>query len=157
MEAEDQNIDALPTSALLELQPILAKVALSTAQLKIAMLQEFAVVPHVGMVVDGAKCDLGLVMAGATTKSEFQRFGEGYRLITKNVHDVGFGASPLKPQDGCSGHDIGFDLVAVCTEHNLTDYKMAPPRKAEMQYALVVVSSLRQAAAAAGGAVKRSW
>ena len=77
VEAEDQNIDAMPRSALLELQPILAKLALSTAQLKIAKLQEFAVVPHVGMVVDGAKCDLGLVLVGATTKSEFQRFGGG--------------------------------------------------------------------------------
>ena len=41
-------------------------------------------------------------------------------------------------------------LLAICAEHNLTDYKMAPPRKAGMQYALVVVSDLRQAPAAAG-------
>ena len=76
VEAEDRNIDAMPTSALLELRPILAKLSLSTAELKIAKLQEFAVVPHVGMVVGGAKCDLGLVLVGATTKSEFQRIGE---------------------------------------------------------------------------------
>ena len=150
VEAEDQNIDAMPTSALLELRPILAKLSLSSAELKIAKLEELAVVPHVGMVVDGAKCDLALVLVGATTKSEFQRFGEGYRLTTKNVQDVGFGASLLKPEDCRPGHDIGFDLVAICTEHNLTEYKMAPPRKAEMQYALLVVSSLRRAPAAAG-------
>ena len=150
VEAEDQNIDAMPTSALLQLRPILAKLSLSTAELKIAKLQDFAVVPHVGMVVDGAKCELGLVLVGATTKSEFQRFGEGYRLTTKNVHDVGFGGSSLKPDDCRPGHDTGFDLVAICTEHNLTDYKMTPPRKAEMQYALVVVSNLRRAPAAAG-------
>ena len=76
VEAEDQNIEAMPTSALLQLRPILAKLSLSTAELKIAKLHEFAVVPHVGMVVDGAKCELGLVLVGATTKSEFQRFGE---------------------------------------------------------------------------------
>ena len=129
VEAEDQNIDAMPTSALLELRPILARLSLSTAELKIAKLQEFVVVPHVGMVVDGAKCGLGLVLVGATTKSEFQRFGEGYRLITKSVQDVGFGASSLKPSECCLGHDTGFDLVAICTEHNLTEYKMAPPAK----------------------------
>ena len=71
-------------------------------------------------------------------------------MITKNVQDVGFGAPSLKPDECCPGHDTGFDLVAICTEHNLTEYKMAPPRKAHMQYALVVVSNLRQASAAAG-------
>ena len=89
-------------------------------------------------------------MVGTRTKSEFQRSGEGSRLVTRSVHDVGFGASSLKPEDCPSGHDTGFDLVAICTEHNLTDYKLAPPRKAEMQYALVVVSDLRRAPAAAG-------
>ena len=39
------------------------------------------------------------------------------------------------------------DLVAICTEHNLTDYKMAPPRKAAAQYALLTVSSVRESAA----------
>ena len=98
VEAEDQNIDAMPTRALLELQPILARLSLSTAELKIAKLQEFAVVPHVGMVVDGAKCELGLVLVGAATKSEFQRFGEGrlghsFILMVLNV-----GISGLKTQ-----------------------------------------------------------
>ena len=150
VEGEDQNVDEMPTNALLQLRPILAKLALSTTELKIARLQEFDVVPHVGMAVDCVKCDLGLVLVGTRTKSEFQRFGEGYRLVTRNVHDVGFGASSLKPEDCPSGHDTGFDLVAICTEHNLTDYKLVPPRKAEMQYALVVVSDLRRAPAAAG-------
>ena len=150
VEAEDQSIEAMPTSALLQLGPILAKLSLSSAELKIAKLQDFAVVPHVGLVVDGAKCNLGLVLVGATTKSEFRRFGEGYRLTTKNVQDVGFGGSSLKPEDLRPSQDTGFDLVVICTEHNLTDYKMAPPRNAEMQYALVVVSSLREVPAAAG-------
>ena len=155
VEAEDQNIEAMPTSALLQLGPILAKLSLSSEELKIAKLQDFAVVPHVGLVVDGAKCNLGLVLVGATTKSEFQRFGEGYRLTTKNVQDVGFGGSSQKPEDLRPSHDTVFDLVAICTEHNLTDYKMTPPRKAEMQYALVVVSGLRQVPAAAGAGEPR--
>ena len=150
VEAEDQDIDAMPTRALLELRPILQKLSLSTEDLKIANLKDFAVLPHVGMVVGGVKCELGLALVGATVKSEFQKFGEGYRLTTKNVLDVGFGASSLKPEDCRAGSDTGFDLVAICTEHNLTEYKMAPPRKAEVQYALVVVSSLRETTAVAG-------
>ena len=39
-------------------------------------LHEFDVAPHIGMVVGGVKCDLGLVLVGATTKSEFQRIDE---------------------------------------------------------------------------------
>ena len=102
------------------------------------------------MVVGGTKCELGLVLVGATTKSEFQRFGEGYRLVTQNVQDVGSGASSLKPEDCCPGRDTGVDSVAIRTDHNLTEYTMAPPRKAEVQYALVVVSSVCQAPAAVG-------
>ena len=71
-------------------------------------------------------------------------------MTTTYVQDVGFGLSALRPRDCRPGHDTGFDLVAICTEHNLTEYKMAPSRKAEMQYALLVVSNLRQAPAAAG-------
>ena len=72
-------------------------------------------------------------------------------MTTKNVQDVGFGVSSLKLEDCRPGQDTGFDLVAICTEHNLTDYKMAPPRKAELQYALVVVSSVRESPAAGAG------
>ena len=64
--------------------------------------------------------------------------------------DIGFGASPWKPDDCCPGRDTGFDIVAICTEHNLTEYKMSPSRKAGMQYALVVISSFRQAPVAVG-------
>lgn len=152
VEAEDQSIDAMPTSALLELRPILQKLALSTEELKVATLKDFAVLPHVGMAVDKVKCELGLVLIGATTKSEFQKFGEGYRLVTKNVWDVGFGTPSLHPQDCKAGKDTGFDLVAICTEHNLTEYKMAPPRKAGVQFALVVVSDLHHGPRTAGAA-----
>ena len=98
--------------------------------------------PHVGMVVDGAKCGLGLAFIGATVKSDFQKFGEGYRLTTKNVLDVGFGGSCLTSEKCVAGTETGLDLHAICTEHNLTEYKMAPPRKTEVQYALVVISNV---------------
>ena len=42
-----------------------------------------------------------------------------------------------------------YDLVAICTEHILTDYKIAPPRKATAQYALLAISSVRESAAGA--------
>ena len=102
------------------------------------------------MAVDGVKCELGLALVGATTKSEFRKFGDGYRLTTKSVLDVGFGKSSLQPEGCRAGTDTGFDLVAICTEHNLTEYKMAPPRKGQVQYALVVISDLRQTATVAG-------
>ena len=39
--------------------------------------------------------------------------------------------------------------MPICTEHNLTDYKMAPPRRAVAQYALLVLSGVRDSAAGA--------
>ena len=41
VEAEDQAIDEMPTKALLELKPILQKLALSTEELKVATLKDF--------------------------------------------------------------------------------------------------------------------
>ena len=146
VEAEDQDMEMMPTRALLELQPILKSLALSTQELVITCLKDIEVLPHVGMVVGGVKCELALVLVAATARSEFQRFGSGYRLITKNVLDVGFGASALKPDDSSASgakEPTGMDLVAICTEHNLTEYKMAPSRKGDVQHALLVISGVR--------------
>ena len=83
----------------------------------------------------------------ATEKSEFQNFGNGYRLITKNVLDVGFGPMAMNPEDCLANATAKYDLVAICKEHNLTDYKMAPPHKAAAQYALLTISGVRETAA----------
>ena len=147
VEAEDQDIQIMPTSALLALQPVLKSLAGSEDDLKIARLQEISILPYIGMVVNGLKCELALVFAAATEKSEFQKFGNGYRLITKNVLDVGFGPMAMKPEDCRASATAKYDLVAICTEHNLTDYKMAPPRKAAAQYALLTISGVRESAA----------
>ena len=53
----------------------------------------------------------------------------------------------MKPEDCRAGARANYDLFAICTEHNLTDYKMAPPRKAAVQYALLAISSVRLSAA----------
>ena len=147
VEAQDQDIEQMPTKALLELQPILKSLALSTEELKICCLKDISVMPHVGMVVGGMKCGLAVALIGATVKSEFLPFGEGFRLITKNVLDVGFGATAMKPGESRGGgakEPTGMDLVAICTANNLTEYKMAPPRKTDVQYALVVLSSVHE-------------
>ena len=149
VEAEEQDIEIMPTSALLALRPILKSLACSTEDLKIARLQDISVLPHVGMVVNGFKCELALVLAAATEKSEFQKFGDGYRLITKNVLDVGFGRGAVQPEDSRANATAKYDLVTICTEHNLTDYKIAPPRKAVVQYALLAISGVRESAAGA--------
>ena len=147
VEAEDQDIEIMPTSALLALRPVLKSLAGSEEDLKIARLQEISVLPYIGMVVNGLKCELALFFAAATEKSEFQKFGDGYRLITKNVLDVGFGALAMNPEDCRANATANYDLVAICTEHNFTDYKMAPPRKAAAQYALLTISGVRESAA----------
>jgi hypothetical protein len=147
VEAEEKDIEIMPTSALLALRPVLKSLAGSEEDLKIARLQEISLLPHIGMVVNGVKCELALVFVATTEKSEFQKFGDGYRLVTKNVLDIGFGPMTMKPEDCHAKATAKYDFVAICTEHNLTDYKMAPPRKAVAQHALLTISGVRETAA----------
>ena len=56
----------------------------------------------------------------------------------------------MKPEDCRADATAKYDLVAICTEHNLTAYKMARPRKAAAQYALLAISGVRESAAGAG-------
>ena len=63
--------------------------------------------------------------------------------------DVGFGRVVMKEED-CRANATGkYDLVAICREHNLTDYKIAPPRQATAKYVLLAISSVRESAAGA--------
>ena len=72
VEAEDPSTEKMPTLALLELKPILQKLALPTEELQIADLTPFAVLPHIGMVAHSVKCKLGLALVAAMVKSEFR-------------------------------------------------------------------------------------
>ena len=70
------------------------------------------------------------------------KVGDGYRLITKYVLDKGFGRVAMKAKDCRANVTAKYDLVAIRTEHNLTDYKIAPPRKAT---AVCVASDIKRA------------
>ena len=52
-----------------------------------------------------------------------------------------------KPEDCRANATAQYDRCATCTEHNLTDYRMAPPRKATVLYALIAMSSVRESEA----------
>ncbi len=156
VEAEEQDMHCMPNKSLLAMRSILKGMSASTEELKIARLCEISVLPHVGMVVDGQKCELALVLAGATEKSEFAKFGDGYRLTTKNMLDIGFGSTGLSPSECLAGAKSDFDLVSICNEHNLTDYKMAPPRRGGgVQYVLLVISSVRETPATGAAEPRR--
>ena len=70
-------------------------------------------------------------------------------MITKKMLDVGFGRMAMKAQDCSANATAKYDLVAICTEYNLTDYKIAPHRKATAQYVLLAISGVRESAAGA--------
>ena len=156
VEAEEQDMRCMPNKSLLAMTPILKGMSASTEELKVARLSEISALPHVGMVVDGQKCELALVLAGATEKSEFAKFGIGYRLTTKNMLDIGFGSTGLSQSDCLAGAKSDFDLVTICNEHNLTDYKMAPPRRGGgVQYVLLVISGVRETPATGAAEPRR--
>ena len=155
VEAEDQDVYTMPNKSFFAMEPILKSLAPSLEELKIVKLEDIGVLPHVGMVVDGQKCDLALVLIGATEKSNFNKFGGGYRLTTKNLLDIGFDKQNWKPSEFRAGTKSDFEMVAICTEHNLTDYKMAPPRNGGVQYALLVISSARETQATGASEPRR--
>ena len=51
----------------------------------------------------------------------------------------------VEPGECEAGTKTTFDLVSICTEHNLTDYKLAPPRKGGVQFVLTVITNMREA------------
>ena len=114
---------SLPNKSLLALGPLLKSLPASTEELKIARLSELEVSAHVGMVAGGCKCEAALVLTAATEKSEFRKFGDIYRLTTKNMLDVGFGRSglKLKASECAADTESKVDMVSICTEQNLTD------------------------------------
>ena len=73
VEAEDQDVYSMPNTSLLAMGPILRSLAASPEELKIVTLRDIGVLPHVGMVVDGQKCELALVLAAATEKIGIQK------------------------------------------------------------------------------------
>ena len=75
MEAEDQDVYTMPNAYFLAMGPILRSLAASPEELKIVRLQDIDVLPHVGMVVDGQKCELALALIGGTENSNFDKFG----------------------------------------------------------------------------------
>ena len=145
VEAEEQDLAKMPTQAILDLKPLLRPLSLSTQEFRVARFAEIQSKAHVGMVIDNQRCELVLVLAAATEKSQFQKFGDGYRLVTKNIVD-----GVCVPEGSQSERTVPqnpYTLVSICTEQNLTNYKLGPQRKGGLQYALVVVSGMREEAA----------
>ena len=76
-------------------------------------------------------------------------------MTTDNLLDIGFDKQNWKPSEFRAGIKPDVEMVAICTEHNLTDYKMAPPRKGGVQYALLVISSARETQATGAAEPRR--
>ena len=105
--------------------------------------------PHAGLTVHGGRvsCECVLALVAATEKSKGNKFGSGFRVLTKNVRDCDPWGIASSPTDVFQGQ-----LASICTVENLTEYTLMPPRPGEPQHALVVISNVTDAAAGGAGA-----
>ena len=137
VEAEEQDMHKMPTAAALEWDSLMKLLASPGDVFLPTTFAQIKDSPHAGMVVGESNlpCSAVLVLAAATEKSGFSAFGEGFRLTTNNVVDVGFGNEEEKLPL--------VNLVSICTPANMTDFKLDPPRTgSKQQFALVVVSGV---------------
>ena len=150
VEAADQDLNEMPNTTLLNMKPLLLNLSLSSDELRAAALADVQTQAHVGMMVDNRGCNLVLALIAAHEKSAWERFGQGYRLTISNVIDVGYGSGALQSSQTDANRQTSNVLVSICNESNLTDYKLGPLRKDGVQYALVIISGMRETTLTSG-------
>ena len=116
----------------------LVHLPLPTNRTVAARVRDITVAPRAGTRVqrgesERAIADYVLVLIAVTEKSSGKQMGSSYRVITKNVLDCDIWKN---------GSDIPMtaDCVSICTDDNLLNYKLVPPKHGGHQYAIALVS-----------------
>jgi len=153
VEAIPQLWDAAhaPNASVMELSKFLPHLPTPASRMVVARVRDITIAPHAGVCVKmnddtEVAADYVLVLVAATEKSGGQKFGTGYRVITKKVIDCGI-------WDGDSDISVSADCVSICTMDNLVNYKMAPPKPGSMQYSLALISGLAPASQSKTGTI----
>ena len=140
VEATAQLWDAecAPNLSMFNLSALLSQLPMPSNRMVVARVRDFIVAPHAGMCVKMNETlfvpvEYALVLIAATTKSSGQSFGDGYRVVTKNVMDIDF-------TEAETNLPVTSDCVSICTTDNLVNYKMAPSKPGTNQFALALVS-----------------
>ena len=128
-----------PTAAIMRLHSLLEILPGTAEKMMVARLGDIERSPHAGLLVHGGtiSCECALALVAARERSKGNKFGTGFRVLTKNVVDC----DPwLTVEEG--GSTFGGQLASICSVDNVTPFTLNPPRPGQMQYALVVVSNV---------------
>ena len=102
---------------------------------------------HVGMMVESVPVSCVLSLIAHVGRSETQILEGGYKLISKGCWNVPFEMPSVKP-DGAPEHadaKIVGEVASYCTMENVQDYTLTARRPTEPMYALIIISSVRDA------------
>ena len=139
VEAEEQDLSQAPNNSFTELLMHLSECAPRTDGMVAANLHMIEPSAHYPLQINFGdhvrQCDKALVLVISKERTIQSKIGEGsYRLTTRNVID---GAGLVEESSAT------FTLVGMCTEQNLKDAVLDPPRSGrKQQAALALITSV---------------
>ena len=143
VEAEEQDLSQAPNNSFLDLLTYLSECAPRTDGMVAANLDMIERSAHYPLQVNFGdhvrQCDKALVLVISKEKTIQTKIGEGsYRLTTRNVIDGVLDQAGLVEEPPAA-----FTLVGMCTEQNLKDGVLDPPRSGKKQQAaLALITSV---------------
>ncbi len=141
--AEEQRFDSQfsPNRALYDFNPLLALLPPPADRVLIAQLNGIGVSPHSGLVVgkDKTPCECALSLVASTHESDFEAFGDGHRILTRNVTAVDFRSARGDAADVVAGN-----IASVCTMKHIPKFTLSPTRPGSPAFALILVSHMIQ-------------
>jgi len=141
VEAEEQNFSDLPNEAAVEVGGFLRMLPMPADAMLPASLADVFLSPHAGLAVgaEARSCQFVLALVASGEKSRFQKYGEGFRMLTQNIVDC----VSTSADSGAAQPAKENELVSICTLQNMPAFRMDPPKTGDkQQHALIVISNV---------------
>ena len=144
VEAEQQSIEEAcrPNSALMAVAQASKPLGGSTACMVVGRLSQVKRAPHAGLTVDGTCCEFALVLCLVKAKSEMQKIGQGFRIVTGGLHEV-----TTTTKDGKTHLEeasVKGTFVSMCTLENCPQFNLTPSNLKHGMYRLALISSVNE-------------
>lgn len=144
VEVEQQSIEEAcrPNSALMAVAQASKPLGGSTACMVVGRLSQVKRAPHAGLTVDGTCCEFALVLCLVKAKSEMQKIGQGFRIVTGGLHEV-----TTTTKDGKTHLEeasVKGTFVSMCTLENCPQFNLTPSNLKHGMYRLALISSVNE-------------
>lgn len=135
VEAEPQDITAVPTQAATELQSFLKCIPRAQGLYMIGYLEDMEQRSHQGFVVRGQSCAVGLCLVKVTRTSLMMPVTDGFQIVTEGAESL-----PLESPPIVQGPKFAGKLVSLCTMSAGGRFQLTPQRGRPV-VALIMVSA----------------